>query len=815
MKELQKRIFAMLILILMIAIPASVSLTRTISDTSDDVTTFIRCSNGNYYSNTEANLQTAINSIGNASGWVKLGSDLTITDSINLWRYMTLDLDNHNVTISGNNNGFEIAPGCTLKNGIIKTTSYTGHMINIDGSQDFSLASTNKVHTTIEDLTLSQDDAVSFTGTGIHFDSSADGDKIINVVVDNVRTFRFNYGINMSCYYQTGFTHWCNANQIDKYTDTQSIHQIYLYRNESATHTQGGINGNFFTHLNLYRIDDSGWYTNRSIYETGAGNYYQGEIWDTAGTNVAIEIKSCSSYAQFIFPDLNTSSIYNNGTDTRVISFDTPNSYGSYPEDTMIHNSNGLYYPATEANLKILIEDLGNASGWVDGGWNNVSLSDEIYVGDNLELRNFHFWQTASTNGSMIASYSGGAENCYLHDLELNGNSVNQDAWRTPWALVRAGVYLQDSDYAIVERVNVTNFHGTGILVRDSNNVVVDKCRATDIGMQLALGKNMYWAKGIMLWYCNYSIINSCFTNNTYSSGIVYEEDTESTHCHDGLISNCIASNTSIGFYTEGADKVKISNCIAYNCSYASVPDYGNGAGFRAHNENDVSIISSTSKFNSAGVTISSSGVRTSVIDCFIEETTTNVGAITNAGDFTKISSCDFNENYKHIVASSGGDDLTINDCTFYGADTYALDITAKDFIINGNTFYDCGDNCLVINAGGDGYVIDGNNFIDLANWGITTVGDNGVISNNLIQLENGYDRAIRLTCENVTVNCNFIYGASADIFGIEEADSGADYNSIIFNHFVGVTTPIEIHGANTRINCTGYDDWNFYDGVS
>ena len=116
------------------------AVTRTISDTNDNLETFIRCSNGNYYAPTAANLQTAIQSLNSSGGGtVWLGGDITTDVIIHIWNDTTLNLCTHTIAAdssftSGSSQGvFEIGkPGNIVRNvticdGVIVGNNYTSY----------------------------------------------------------------------------------------------------------------------------------------------------------------------------------------------------------------------------------------------------------------------------------------------------------------------------------------------------------------------------------------------------------------------------------------------------------------------------------------------------------------------------------------------------------------------------------------------------------------------------------------------------------------------------------------------------------------
>jgi len=75
------------------------ALIRTISDSNDTYYTLIRNTKGNIWEPTGANLQAAIDDIGTAGGTVYVGSDITLTNSLTLRNYGTVDFLGNTVTL--------------------------------------------------------------------------------------------------------------------------------------------------------------------------------------------------------------------------------------------------------------------------------------------------------------------------------------------------------------------------------------------------------------------------------------------------------------------------------------------------------------------------------------------------------------------------------------------------------------------------------------------------------------------------------------------------------------------------------------------
>ncbi len=84
--------FAVASLLLLLIVGGVIAVNRSISSTSDNIKTFIQCSNGNYYSFTESNIQTAIYSQNSSGGGIVdlPEGTVAITSSIQMTNGTTL-----------------------------------------------------------------------------------------------------------------------------------------------------------------------------------------------------------------------------------------------------------------------------------------------------------------------------------------------------------------------------------------------------------------------------------------------------------------------------------------------------------------------------------------------------------------------------------------------------------------------------------------------------------------------------------------------------------------------------------------------------
>jgi len=116
-------------IMLLIVGPAS-SLTRTISYTNDNIYTLIRNSNGKYWEPTTANIQVAINDLGNSSGYVWLPGNKTfyLTKTVVVWKNITLDMGGceFKLPYGTDINVVELKDGAGIKNGVIDVSGHQG-----------------------------------------------------------------------------------------------------------------------------------------------------------------------------------------------------------------------------------------------------------------------------------------------------------------------------------------------------------------------------------------------------------------------------------------------------------------------------------------------------------------------------------------------------------------------------------------------------------------------------------------------------------------------------------------------------------------
>lgn len=113
-----------IIFVIILAVAGVASITRIISDSSDNSYTFIRNSNGNFWEPLGSNIQLAIDDL-NDGGSVWVGSDVELSSPIEPKDHVIIDFEEHEVTFSSDIS-FVIMQSCqyaTVRNARLKLTS--------------------------------------------------------------------------------------------------------------------------------------------------------------------------------------------------------------------------------------------------------------------------------------------------------------------------------------------------------------------------------------------------------------------------------------------------------------------------------------------------------------------------------------------------------------------------------------------------------------------------------------------------------------------------------------------------------------------
>jgi hypothetical protein len=196
------------------------SLTRTISDTHDDMDTFIRNSKGNCWSATASNIQTAINDLGitvptdryaGARGtvWLPGNTTITLTSTIEVLDYVTLDMGGCCLQPTGNFDVLRLHRGAMVKNGVIDVSdvgTFSHSAICFLATDGIGMYNHNAY---VENMKLFSE---SQRGIGVYLNTSGTANQHISFVfTNNIIINDFQYGIYIN-HATTGGDNYINGN---------------------------------------------------------------------------------------------------------------------------------------------------------------------------------------------------------------------------------------------------------------------------------------------------------------------------------------------------------------------------------------------------------------------------------------------------------------------------------------------------------------------------------------------------------------------------------------------------------------------------
>jgi hypothetical protein len=302
-------------LILVLATLTAIAVTRTISDTGDTVETFIKNSNGKYWSISEANLQAAINDLGNTSWYGGVvtfpgHTTLTLTTGIVLREGVTLDLQGSMLKTSSNINVVTMASGASLKDGTIDTSTastYTKSAILFDPiatGQHYAMDGLTQVENMYLHGGSNKGSAITYQVT-----SYVSGDNTIAwTQCNHIQVFNFKYGILLNCTGGTDASHiaYINENLFDDFIMWYCQNFIYLNRNEAVTHGYCDTDGNTFNNFVIETESNC----NRIIYAEGQYNLFTNIYvmdWGETSATYAFEFPSDArmNYLSYYIDDNN------------------------------------------------------------------------------------------------------------------------------------------------------------------------------------------------------------------------------------------------------------------------------------------------------------------------------------------------------------------------------------------------------------------------------------------------------------------------------------------------------------------------------
>lgn len=330
--RLRTKIEAIVVIFFLLCLAAVsvTSITRTITNTSDDIYTYIRNSNGNYWEVSVPNLQTALNDVSNVPYWgygaVWLPAGCTLTfgsgDKIDMPQ---------GVKLEGNGARFEVTSGAASNPYVISMNRRTYlRDINIDANENFEGACVfidgnkhiNKEHECIiENVYCVSDDHIG-SSTGFYLEADSDGEYCNFAIIQDCRTYGFTYGYRINVQGGSASSSWSyiNSNSFINCISIDDTYGIYLDRNTGEPNKNAcSVDGNAF--INFHMQADADGNTIDGVHVVGRSNRFFGCVfwdWFYASGNIA----NIDSDAEFTYIEYNghsdNSKILDSGVESTI-----------------------------------------------------------------------------------------------------------------------------------------------------------------------------------------------------------------------------------------------------------------------------------------------------------------------------------------------------------------------------------------------------------------------------------------------------------------------------------------------------------------
>jgi len=589
---------------------------RTITDTGDDIETFIRNSNGNYWEATGANIQAAIDDIavsGWSSGvvWIPGDSEIDITESIILTPYITLDLQGSYLNVKANVDGVVMDKGAILTGGTIDTRNYVGEYTKAAVAFDPDQCGANywTGQTRIQNMLIFGERGSGAThgeGAGIEYRLDSDGEIAFSTSVTTTTIDGFEYSIlmNVSGGSDPSIS-YANGNTFTDITIIYPTYAIYLTRNTSESKNICGVDGNIFDNIILQPGD----MTQRVIYAEGRYNIFDNIFswdWSQAAAHFAYEFPSDSQYQSLRY----YGGYYKDEGDRNYITSVAHNDHDRhtysaiiFQNDTHTFGMNGdtgcIVKQSTDpvdvfkyfcANLGQHYDNIFIKKGIynvTDSAINGDYASGTTWIGESNENT---ILRVADESSAILVNIPG-KHNITIRDLQFDGNSAAASSHTvgisTGWSSSSANNILVDN--CIFKGFDKTSsseaiIHNAPTSV-DAYNIKVINCKFYDNykGVFFDGDTDPSFVIGCDISHnyfenCNYSIQFDYCNNMTVSHnriaggtwGIIIDNTFDSD-----ISSNIIAA-------TNGIDEQGSSDYNIYsnnNCRHCSTPIDINGAG--------------------------------------------------------------------------------------------------------------------------------------------------------------------------------------------------------------------------------------------
>jgi hypothetical protein len=309
--KLRTKIEAVFLVSLLVVLSTAgvLAVTRTISDTQDNVYSLIRNTNGNIWDVSQANLQAAINDLNNASGMVWVGSDFSASDTTIVHNNITVDLWNHKITYSGTGHCVQLRRGSRIENGCIDVSGITMNndkaAIYVDGSDRINMKDSQVQATGASHMTLIGN-AVSQSGTGVFLNSnSTTMVQEVNLTSwDDITTSFFYYAYRLEAWGEGNPGVFVNSNTFIGCYDDTSVISYYLHQKTSLSHSVCGVDGNQFQNCITQASSSSpAHHSDYGVYCEGQNNYFKVMFWDWNGGIEPAYFGTNAKYNVIIGPD--------------------------------------------------------------------------------------------------------------------------------------------------------------------------------------------------------------------------------------------------------------------------------------------------------------------------------------------------------------------------------------------------------------------------------------------------------------------------------------------------------------------------------
>ena len=281
--RLRTKIETILVSFLLLSIAAAtvISVTRIISDTHDDIDTFIRNTNGNYWDVSEANLQQALWDLNNSNGgtvWV--GGDLTLTSPIRMgnnqkdsYENVILDFLGNTVTMGADVDFLymQSCRYCQVKNVYINLIdNYASDILHLHVAAG---GNQNRIRFNLfENIHVNEHGSTGLYYNGIHID----GDGTANVAMNTFRKITFELS-RAGIYIDWDSTSYVNGNVFSDIFVPGAYVTVEFERNS------GNVAQNYFEHV--YGDADSNTYYGFANISNEDNQFYNCFIWDWNGRN--------------------------------------------------------------------------------------------------------------------------------------------------------------------------------------------------------------------------------------------------------------------------------------------------------------------------------------------------------------------------------------------------------------------------------------------------------------------------------------------------------------------------------------------------